>query len=100
MDGSVKRVIKDWPIFGDASIFEAQDVLGAAQIGEMEIAMGALIMTKGKLTHEEIESTLTGAGLAIDEIAASVNEYTAKISGLVDRTCVQAAAFNFAGTPT
>lgn len=98
-DGNVKLVMKDWPIFGDASIFAAQAVLGAAQIGKYEIAMGALMKTKAKLTHDDIESTLTGAGLSMDEIAVSVNKHTAKISGLLDRNYAQATAFNFAGTP-
>lgn len=98
-DGKVKLVMKDWPIFGDASIFAAQAVLGAAQVGKYEIAMGALMKTKGKLTHDDIESTLTGAGLSMDEIAIAVNKHTAKISGLLDRNYAQATAFNFAGTP-
>lgn len=98
-DGNVKLVMKDWPIFGDVSIFAAQAVLGAAQIGQYEVAMDALMQTKGKLTHEDVENTLTGAGLSMDEIAASVNKHTSKISGLLDRNYAQATAFNFAGTP-
>ncbi|QGG92013.1 thioredoxin domain-containing protein [Agrobacterium sp. MA01] len=98
-DGNVKLVMKDWPIFGDASIFAAQAVLGAAQIGKYEIAMGALMKTKGKLTHDDIESTLTAAGLSMDEIAVAVNKHVEKISGLLDRNYAQATAFNFAGTP-
>lgn len=98
-DGNVKLVMKDWPIVGDASIFAAQAVLGAAQIGKYEIAMGALMKTKGKLTHDDIESTLTGAGLSMDEIAVAVNRHVEKISGLLDRNYAQATAFNFAGTP-
>lgn len=98
-DGNVKLVMKDWPIFGDPSIFAAQAVLGAAQIGKYEIAMGALMKTKSKLTHDDIKSTLTGAGLSMDEIAVAVNKHSAKISGLLDRNYAQATAFNFAGTP-
>lgn len=74
-------------------------MLGAAQVGKYQIAMGALMKTKGKLTHDDIESTLTGAGLSMDEIAIAVNKHTAKISGLLDRNYAQATAFNFAGTP-
>jgi protein-disulfide isomerase len=98
-DGNVKLVMKDWPIFGDASIFAAQAVLGAAQIGKYEIAMGALMKTKGKLTHEDVESTLTAAGLSMEAIAVSVNRDNKKISALLDRNYAQATAFNFAGTP-
>lgn len=55
--------------------------------------------TKGKLTHEDVESTLIGAGLSMTELASAVNKHTAKISGLLDRNYAQATAFNFAGTP-
>ncbi|MHB0952722.1 MAG: DsbA family protein [Allorhizobium sp.] len=98
-DGNVKLLMKDWPIFGDASIFAAQAVLGAAQIGKYEVAFEALMKTKGKLTHEDVESTLIGAGLSMTELASAVNKHTAKISGLLDRNYAQATAFNFAGTP-
>lgn len=98
-DGNVKLIMKDWPIFGDASIFAAQAVLGAAQIGKYEIALDALMKTRGRLTHDDIASTLTGVGLSMDEIAAAVNKHVDKISGLLDRNYAQATAFNFAGTP-
>lgn len=98
-DGNVKLVMKDWPIFGEVSIFAAQAVLGAAEIGKYEVAMDALMTTRSRLTHEEVESILTGAGLSMSDIAASVNTHTAKISGLLDRNYAQATAFNFAGTP-
>ena len=99
-DGNVRLVLKDWPVFGGASIFAAQAVLGAAQIGKYEPAMEALMKTTGKLTEEVVEKTLTGAGLTMKEIAAAVNEHSAKISGLLDRNYSQALAFNFAGTPS
>ena len=83
-DANVRLVLKDWPVFGGASIFAAQAVLGAAQMGKYEPAMEALMKTTGKLT----------------EIAAAVNKHSAKISGLLDRNYSQALAFNFAGTPS
>lgn len=99
-DGNVRLVLKDWPILGDASVYAAQAVLGAAQIGKYETAMEALMNTAGRLTHEEVEKKLTSAGLTMKEIAASVNKHNSKISGLLDRNYGQALAFNFAGTPS
>jgi len=98
-DGNVRLVMKDWPIFGDASIFAAQAVLGAAQIGLYDVALEALMKTKGKLTREDVEHTLTRAGLSMTAISEAVNKHTAKISGLLDRNYNQATGFNFAGTP-
>lgn len=99
-DGNVRLVLKDWPILGDASVFAAQAVLGAAQIGKYETAMAALMRTTGRLSQADIEKTLTGAGLSMTEIAAAVNKHNGKIAGLLDRNYKQALAFNFAGTPS
>lgn len=99
-DGNVRLVMKDWPIFGEVSIFAAQAVLGAAQIGKYEPAMEALMKTKGSLTEEVVEKELTDAGLSMKAIVASVNKHTAKIFGLLDRNYNQALAFNFSGTPS
>jgi protein-disulfide isomerase len=99
-DGNIRLVLKDWPVFGGASIFAAQAVLGAAQIGQYEKAMEALMRTSGKLTEEVVEKALTGAGLKMKEIAAAVNKHNGKISGLLDRNYSQALALNFVGTPS
>jgi protein-disulfide isomerase len=99
-DGNVRLVMKDWPVFGGASVFAAQAVLGAAQIGKYEPAMEALMKTKGRLSEDDVEKALTGAGLVMKELVASVNKHSAKISGLLDRNYNQALAFNFAGTPS
>lgn len=99
-DGNIRLVLKDWPVFGGASIFAAQAVLGAAQIGQYEKAMEALMRTSGKLTEEVVEKALTGAGLKMKDIVAAVNTHNGKISGLLDRNYNQALALNFVGTPS
>lgn len=99
-DGNIRLVLKDWPVFGGASIFAAQAVLGAAQIGQYEKAMEALMRTSGKLTEEVVEKALTGAGLKMADIVAAVNKHSGKISGLLDRNYSQALALNFVGTPS
>ena len=99
-DGNIRLVLKDWPVFGGASIFAAQAVLGAAQIGSYVKAMEALMRTSGKLTEEAVEKALTGAGLKMQDIVAAVNKHSGKISGLLDRNYSQALALNFVGTPS
>lgn len=99
-DGNVRLVLKDWPVFGDVSVFASQAVLGAARIGKYEIAMAALMKTPGKLSIEDVEKLLTGVGLTMKELAASVNKHIETISGLLDRNYAQALGFNFSGTPS
>lgn len=99
-DGDVRLVLKDWPILGDASVFAAQAVLGAAQIGHYEPAMEALMKTRGRLSQSQVEKALAGVGLTMDMLSAAVNENNSKISGLLDRNYSQAMSFNFVGTPS
>ena len=99
-DGNIRLVLKDWPVFGAASVFAAQAVLGAAQIGKYAPALDAVMMSPGRLDEETVEMALTGIGLKMDDIAAAVNKHNTKISGLLDRNYRQALAFNFSGTPS
>lgn len=99
-DGNVRLVMKDWPIFGGPSIFAAQAVLAAAQIGRYEPALEALMNTSTRLSEEVVAEAFDGAGIKMAEIVTSVNKHNVKISGLLDRNYNQASAFNFAGTPS
>lgn len=99
-DGDVRLVLKDWPILGDASVFAAQAVLGAAQIGQYEPAMEALMKTRGRLSQSQVEKALAGVGLTMPMLSAAVNEHNSKISALLDRNYSQAMSFNFVGTPS
>jgi protein-disulfide isomerase len=99
-DGDVRLVLKDWPILGDTSVFAAQAVLGAAQIGHYEPAMEALMKTRGRLSQSQVEKALAGVGLTMEMLSAAVNENNSKISALLDRNYSQALSFNFVGTPS
>ena len=99
-DGNVKLVMKDWPIFGDVSVYAAQATLGAAALGEYPAALDSLMRATGRLTHQRVENLITDAGLDFDAIAASVRENNASIAALLDRNYRQAMAFQFVGTPS
>ncbi|WP_165940347.1 DsbA family protein [Rhizobium laguerreae] len=99
-DGNVRLIMKDWPVFGDASVFAAQAVLGANEIGVYEKAMDVLMATPASLSEEDVKRLLTSAGLDLGKIAAAVRQNDKKISNLLTRNYDQALAFNFAGTPS
>lgn len=99
-DGNVRLIMKDWPVFGDASVFAAQAVLGANEIGDYEKAMEVLMATPASLSEDDIKRLLTSAGLDLSKIAAAVRQNDKKISDLLTRNYNQALAFNFAGTPS
>ncbi len=99
-DGNVRLVMKDWPVFGDASVFASQAVLGANEIGAYEKAMEALMVTPASLTEDDVKGLLTAAGLDLAKIAEAVQRNDKKISDLLTRNYNQAIAFKFAGTPS
>jgi len=99
-DGNVRLIMKDWPVFGDASVFASQAVLGANEIGDYEKAMEALMATPASLSEDDVKRLLATAGLDLPKIAQAVQRNDKKISDLLTRNYNQAMAFNFAGTPS
>lgn len=99
-DGNIRLVLKDWPIFGGVSVFAAQAVLGAAQLGKYEQALEAVMGITGRVSEEAVEQALLSVDLPMDRVAAAVNKHNTKISGLLDRNYAQATGFNLVGTPS
>ncbi|MBW3095958.1 DsbA family protein [Pseudohoeflea coraliihabitans] len=99
-DGGVRLVKKDWPVFGPASVFAAQAVLGSARLGHYRRAMDTLMAQSGALTSESILSSLATAGLDIEALRGVVNAESDRIGNLLTRNWHQAEAFAFIGTPS
>jgi len=98
-DGKLRIVMKDWPIFGAASVYASQLVLGAVELGQYAPAHEALMATPARLSNAQIDAALTGAGL---DIGAAMNSYKAERArwdALLARNASQAALFGLAGTP-
>ncbi|MBX4994792.1 protein-disulfide isomerase [Rhizobium binae] len=99
-DGNVRLIMKDWPVFGDVSVFASQAVLGANELGAYKQAMEALMATPASLSQDDVKRLLTSAGLDRSKVAEAVRRNDKKISNLLTRNYNQATAFNFAGTPS
>jgi protein-disulfide isomerase len=99
-DGNVRLIMKDWPVFGDVSVFASQAVLGANELGAYRQAMEALMATPASLSQDDVKRLLTSAGLDLSKVAEAVRRNEKKISNLLTRNYHQATAFNFAGTPS
>ncbi|NLS00718.1 DsbA family protein [Rhizobium sp. P38BS-XIX] len=99
-DGNVRFLMKDWPVFGDTSVFASQAVLGANELGQYKIGMEALMATRGALSEDDVKRLLTAAGLDLSAVGAAVQKNEKKIADLLTRNFNQALAFNFAGTPS
>lgn len=98
-DGNVRLVMKDWPIFGDASAYAARLVL-AAPGADYQAALMALMATPARLRTADIDAALSAAGLDPRALEAAYQADAARIDGLLGRTMAMGDAFGFAGTPT
>lgn len=98
-DGSIRLILKDWPIFGAASVHATKLVLGAHKQGAYAAGLEALMATEGRMTEAQIDDLLTQAGVDIDSASADFQADSARWNGLLQRNSEQAAAFGFMGTP-
>lgn len=98
-DRNVRLVMKDWPIFGDASAYAARLVL-AAPGADYQAALMALMATPARLRTADIDAALSAAGLDPRALEAAYRADAARIDGLLGRTMAMGDAFGFAGTPT
>ncbi|MBV2142483.1 DsbA family protein [Falsochrobactrum sp. TDYN1] len=99
-DGNVRLVLKDWIIFGDNSAYASRLVLAAEKSGNYVKAMEAMMKTPGRLTKEQIDTALAGAGLDPKKLEADYKADSARINGILSRNMDQGEAFNFGGTPS
>lgn len=98
-DGDIRLVMKDWPIFGGASVLASQLVLGAAELGAYDPAHAALMATPARLSEAEIGQTLRLAGIDTDAAMAGWRAGRDRWEGWLARNAAQAAALSLRGTP-
>lgn len=98
-DGDIRLVMKDWPIFGAASVLASRLVLGAAAAGDYARAHAALMATPGRLTEDQVRQVLAQGGVDIDAALDAYRAERDKWDGLLARNAAQAAALALGGTP-
>lgn len=98
-DGNIRLVMKDWPIFGAASVLASQLVFGAASMGGYAQAHEALMATEARLTEDQIRQVLRGGGIDTDAALAAYRADRGKWDGLLARNGRQAAELGLQGTP-
>jgi len=96
-DGGVRLVMKDWPIFGPASMRAARLTLAAGN--DYSRAQEALMTAKGKLSDARIDSVLSQGGLDPQALEAAYRQDEARIDAIIVRNSAQADAFGLMGTP-
>lgn len=99
-DGKVRLVMKDWPIFGEASAQAAGLVLAARETGQYAEAMRALMANRQKFQWYGVEKILARAGLDPAVLKGSLHKDAKRIQDVLARNYAQARAFHFRGTPS
>lgn len=99
-DGNVRLVMKDWPVFGPASVYAAQAVLASATLGRYRQAQDALLDLKGRMTPDAAAQAFNAVGLDMTAVTSAVNKNNKTISRVLDRNWLQAEALKFRGTPS
>jgi protein-disulfide isomerase len=98
-DGQIRIVLKDWPIFGDASVLAAKLALAAKYQDKYAQAHDALIAADGKLDATRIDDLMAKAGVDVDRAKADFETNQESIEAVLARNSAQAQAFGFEGTP-
>ncbi|PSJ57886.1 DsbA family protein [Pseudaminobacter soli (ex Li et al. 2025)] len=99
-DGNVRLVMKDWPVFGPASVRAASMVLAAKESGQYKQAMRALMSTRSRLQDSSIDSALANAGLDPAALQATVQKRSDHIGRILNRNIAQARSYGLRGTPS
>lgn len=99
-DGKVRRVLKDWPILGEASKLAARMALAAKYQDKYMAAHEAMIGVNSRLTEPRIRELLTGAGIDMDRLDRDATKNAGTNDNIIARNHAQAIAFDFKGTPS
>lgn len=97
--GSIRLIMKDWPIFGDTSVYASRMALAAGYSGEYEVAFHALMKVSGRLTLRRVDETLRAAGIDTNRVRDDLERNFAVIQGRLDHNSAQAKSLGLAGTP-
>ncbi len=98
-DPKVRVVMKDWPVFGEASVHAARMALATRGGRDYAAAVSALMANDRKLSERRVDSLLADAGIDLDGVRRKLAEHGMEINALLARNAAQARDFRLAGTP-
>ncbi len=99
-DPAVRVIHKDWPVFGEASVYAAYCSFAAAREGKYAQAHTALIESRQDLdTREDVRKVLQQAGFDLKRIDADISLHQKEYSAALTRNLREAGALGLRGTP-
>ncbi len=99
-DPRVRIIFKEWPIFGDVSVYAARSALAANWQGKFLVAHDALIGSARDLDHNaDVDAVLRAAGLDLKRLEADRQRHAAAIDALLARSARETHSLGVQGTP-
>ncbi len=100
-DSRVGIVFKEWPIFGDASVYAARSALAASWQGKFWTAHEALISAPRDLDQNaDVDAVLrTAPGLDLAMLALDRKRHASEIDAILARSTQETQALGLQGTP-
>jgi protein-disulfide isomerase len=98
-DGRVRLVYKNWPVFGEDSVYAAQMALAAREQGKYTQAHAALISVNTKVTATLTDKALADAGIDLERAKAERVKNIEAIGAVLKRNHAQAEGLGLQGTP-
>jgi protein-disulfide isomerase len=99
-DPKVRLIRKDWPVFGEASVYAAYCTFAAARVGKYASAHEALIGSRKDLdSKEDVREVLRDAGFELKKIDADIALHEADYKAALVRNRGEAAELGLRGTP-
>jgi protein-disulfide isomerase len=99
-DPQVRLIRKDWPVFGDASVYAAYCVFAAARAGKYAAAHDALIGSAKDLdSKEDVQQVLRDAGFDLHRIDADIALHELEYAATLARNKREAVELGLRGTP-
>lgn len=99
-DDRIRLVMKDWPIFGDSSVFAHKVGLAAVSMGKYEAVHNALMNLPGRrLAEADIARAAKSVGVDAEAAAALFDQEADRWMPLIWRNEQQAQQLGLQGTP-
>jgi protein-disulfide isomerase len=99
-DPKVRLVHKDWPIFGDASVYAAYCTFAAARVGKYQQAHDALIGSKEDLDSKDaVRKVMSAAGFDLKVIDADIAHHEKEYRAVLTRNQHETSTLGMHGTP-
>jgi protein-disulfide isomerase len=99
-DARVRLVRKDWPVFGEASVYAAYCTFAAAREGKYRLAHDSLITSRQDLdSKEDVRAVLRAAGFDLKKLDTDIALHEKEYGETLTRNQREAAALGLRGTP-